>query len=377
MIRRKMPQKSFVKKSSLLSEDMYSHNRSRLAKVDELFDKVLSAVNVEDWRSSDRVVMQKNLDKITVLVNKIFNIDMNLSLDVKATKPKSVAYTTYTEDVINVFESQVQEIIIDQKFGYSFIELKKVDVAFELVALQKFLKIGTITSKDGQSFKFEGRHMTSILLHEIGHNVFIPFYFDQDNDKNYRVKIGNAKPIIIYKDFLEYKEISTMKKLIATILYVTGMVSVIASAGMSSVLFAAASLLGGAAALGTSRVILSKDKSYAKEYMRNERNANTLPFQYGYVREILEETIFIQRLIVMDASFKGTYTQYKKLDNKYWSNGGYQSIITKDIIGMIDTEISNPNTSDKDRKLLKEVKENYRRRIKLLQAEIEIEGAEV
>lgn len=377
MIRRKMPQKSFVKKSSLLSEDMYSHNRSRLVKVDELFDRVLSAVNVDDWRSSDRVVMQKNLDKITVLVNKIFNIDMNLSLDVKATKPKSVAYTAYTEDVINVFESQVQEIIIDQKFGYSFIELKKVDVAFELVALQKFLKIGTITSKDGQSFKFEGRHMTSILLHEIGHNVFIPFYFDQDNDKNYRVKIGNAKPIIIYKDFLEYKEISAMKKLVATILYVTGMVSVIASAGMSSVLFAAASLLGGAAALGTSRVILSKDKSYAKEYMRNERNANTLPFQYGYVREILEETIFIQRLIVMDASFKGTYAQYKKLDNKYWSNGGYQSIITKDIIGMIDTEISNPNTSDKDRKLLKEVKENYKRRIKLLQAEIEIEGADV
>ena len=111
--------------------------------------------------------------------------------------------------------------------------------------------------------------------------------------------------------------------------------------------------------------------------MRNERNANTLPFQYGYVREILEETIFIQRLIVMDASFKGTYAQYKKLDNKYWSNGGYQSIITKDIIGMIDTEINNPNTSDKDRKLLKEVKENYKRRIKLLQAEIEIEGADV
>lgn len=54
--------------------------------------------------------------------------------------------------------------------------------------------------------------MLSILLHEIGHNVFVPFYFDQDNDKNYRIKIGNSKPIIVYKDFLEYRKLNVMEK---------------------------------------------------------------------------------------------------------------------------------------------------------------------
>lgn len=218
--------------------------------------------------------------------------------------------------------------------------------------------------------------MLSILLHEIGHNVFIPFYFDQDNDKNYRFKIGNGKPIIIYKDFLEYRSLSTMEKVVSIILTYIGAVGLVAAIAGLGLL---ASLVGigiGVTALAGSVKIASLDKTYAKDYMRNERNANTLPFQYGYIKEMLEETAMIQKLIV-DGSFNGVFREFKKMDAKYWSNGGYQSIITKDIMGMLNTELSNPNNGERERKMLKDIKDFYVREIKLIQAEMEIEPADV
>lgn len=56
---------------------------------------------------------------------------------------------------------------------------------------------------------------------------------------------------------------------------------------------------------------------------------------------------------------------------------GYQSIITKDIIGMINAELNNPNNGERERKMLKDVKDFYVREIKLIQAEMEIEPADV
>lgn len=354
----KMKQKSFIPKTAVLNEDMYLSNRKKLEKVEKLFDEALALVDVENWRRSDRAGIQKIFDKISVIINKKFNVEMRLAIDVKAPKPNAVAYTIYTEDVANVIKSQVEEIIVDEKFGYSFIELKKIDVAFELVSIKEFLRLGTFTTKNGYSYKFEGRHMLSILLHEIGHNVFVPFYFDQDNDKNYRIKIGNSKPIIVYKDFLEYRKLNVMEKILSIVL-----ASVIA-VGVSVTSFTG------------STKIASLDKSFAREYMRNERNANTLPFQYGYVREMLEETAMIQKLMV-EGYFNGVYKEFKKLDAKYWSNGGYQSIITKDIIGMINAELNNPNNGERERKMLKDVKDFYVREIRLIQAEMEIETADV
>lgn len=353
----RMKQKSFIPKTSVLNEDMYLSNRKKLEKVERLFDEALALVDAKNWRRSDRAGIQKIFDKISVIINKKFNVEMRLVLDVKAPKPSSIAYTVYTEDVLNILRSQVEEIVINEKTGYSFIEVKKIDVSFELVALKDFLKLGTFTTKNGHSFKFEGRHMLSILLHEIGHNVFIPFYFDQDNDKNYRFKIGNGKPIIIYKDFLEYRSLSTMEKVVSIILTYIGAVGLVT-------------------ALAGSVKIASLDKTYAKDYMRNERNANTLPFQYGYIKEMLEETAMIQKLIV-DGSFNGVFREFKKMDAKYWSNGGYQSIITKDIMGMLNTELSNPNNGERERKMLKDIKDFYVREIKLIQAEMEIEPADV
>ena len=372
----RIKQKSFIPKSAVLNEDMYLSNRKKLEKVEVLFDEALALVDAKNWRRSDRAGIQKIFDKISVIINKKFNVEMRLVLDVKAPKPSSIAYTVYTEDVLNILRSQVEEIIVNEKTGYSFIEVKKIDVSFELVALKDFLKLGTLTTKNGHSFKFEGRHMLSILLHEIGHNVFIPFYFDQDNDKNYRFKIGNGKPIIIYKDFLEYRSLSTMEKVVSIILTYIGAVGLVAATAGLGLLASLAGVGVGVAALAGSVKIASLDKTYAKDYMRNERNANTLPFQYGYIREMLEETAMIQKLIV-DGSFNGVYKEFKKTDAKYWSNGGYQSIITKDIIGMLNTELSNPNNGEREKKMLKDIKDFYVREIKLIQAEMEIEPADV
>lgn len=367
-----MKQKSFVPSKTLLNEDMYTANRQKLKTVENLFDQALALIDKDNWRRSDRAGIQKLFDKISVIINKKFNVEMRLMLDVKAAKTSSVAYTVYTEDVADIIKSQVEEIVIDEKYGYHFIEAKKIDVSFELVALSGFLNLGEITNKNGYSYKFEGRHMVSVLLHEIGHNVFIPFYFDQDNDKNYRVKIGKQKPIIIYKDFLKYKELSAGMRFLAATLSLISVVALgVASAGVLPATFFASLGISAASAI-LSHAIAKSDKTFAKDYMRNERNANTLPFQYGYVKEILEETLMIQKLIV-DGEFSGLYKNFQKMDKSFWTNGGYQSIITKDIMGMINTELSNPNTNEKDKALLKKAKETYLREIKLLQAEVAID----
>lgn len=372
----RMKQKSFIPKSAVLNEDMYLSNRKKLEKVERLFDEALALVDTENWRRSDRAGIQKIFDKISVIINKKFNVEMRLTLDVKAAKPNAVAYTIYTEDVANVIKSQVEEIIVDEKYGYSFIELKKIDVAFELVSIKEFLRLGTFTTKNGYSYKFEGRHMLSILLHEIGHNVFVPFYFDQDNDKNYRIKIGNSQPIIVYKDFLQYKQLNVMEKILSIVLAYVGVISLCVAVAGLGILASVVAVGVSVASFTGSTKIASLDKSFAREYMRNERNANTLPFQYGYVREMLEETAIIQKLMV-EGYFNGVYREFKKLDSKYWSNGGYQSIITKDIIGMINAELNNPNNGERERKMLKDVKDFYIREIKLIQAEMEIEPADV
>ena len=218
--------------------------------------------------------------------------------------------------------------------------------------------------------------MLSILLHEIGHNVFVPFYFDQDNDKNYRIKIGNSKPIIVYKDFLEYRKLNVMEKILSIVLAYVGVISLCVAVAGLGILASVIAVGVSVASFTGSTKIASLDKSFAREYMRNERNANTLPFQYGYVREMLEETAMIQKLMV-EGYFNGVYKEFKKLDAKYWSNGGYQSIITKDIIGMINAELNNPNNGERERKMLKDVKDFYVREIKLIQAEMEIETADV
>lgn len=371
-----MKQKNFVPSKTLLNEDMYTVNRQKLKTVENLFDQALALIDKDNWRRSDRAGIQKIFDKISVIINKKFNVEMRLMIDVKAFKVSSVAYTVYTEDVADIIKSQVEEIVIDEKYGYHFIEAKKIDVGFELVALSGFLKLGEITNKNGYSYKFEGRHMVSILLHEIGHNVFIPFYFDQDNDKNYRVKIGNQKPIIIYKDFLKFKGMRTSVKFLAATLSLISIVAIgVAAASIMTIsLFFTSFGISTAAGVLSDRIIKAEEKSASKikDHMRNERNANTLPFQYGYVKEILEETVMIQKLIV-EGDFSGLYKNFQKMDKSVWSNGGYQSIITKDIMGMINTELSNPNTNEKDKALLKKAKETYLREIKLLQAEVAID----
>lgn len=371
-----MKQKSFVPSKTLLNEDMYTANRQKLKTVENLFDQALLLINRDNWRRSDRAGIQKIFDKISVIVNKKFNVEMRLMLDVKAAKASSVAYTVYTEDVADVIKSQVEEIVIDAKYGYHFIEAKKIDVSFELVSLTGLLNLGEITNENGYSYKFEGRHMVSILLHEIGHNVFIPFYFDQDNDKNYRVKIGNQKPIIIYKNFLKFRNMRASIKFLA---YTLSLISIV-TIGIAIVSITTTAIFFTSLGISTATAVLSdkitraerKSAKKTKDYMRNERNANTLPFQYGYVKEILEETVMIQKLIV-DGEFSGLYKKFQKMDKSFWTNGGYQSIITKDIMGMINTELNNPNTNEKDKALLKKAKETYLREIKLLQAEVAID----
>src|SRR5699024_11946304 len=110
------------------------------------------------------------------------------------------AYTKYTSNIVEVVDSRVKEIMINKETGYHFIKVRKIKVAFEHMALHlmKYPELRRDSKRDTPNIDFTGRHVISILLHEIGHNVFIPFYFNQKNDDVYEVRLGKGKPIIIH-----------------------------------------------------------------------------------------------------------------------------------------------------------------------------------
>lgn len=323
-----------------LNEDIFLGNASELHKVDGLFQDLLDLVELEE-----RGISKKNksyadniLKEIKVIIDKMFNINMSLSIDYKVKSPSSVAYTVFSKDIIKVFESKVKEILISKETGYNFIKLRKLNVAFENVALAYFKYPEELSRHKIKAnlVKFEGRHLTEILLHEIGHNVFISYYVKNNNGGRvfkFDTNVFNMKPVTVY-DNMSPRVLDALVLSLVTIWL---------------------SAIG----LSFSAFFIINDRFGSNNYMRIEGTANNLVVQYGYSKELYDTSVAI------NAIFTGNGNLFNRIiDRITWGIYGYQGIIMSDVYAMLQTELRNPNNSPKDIEHIEEVLEYYRKQRK-------------
>ena len=190
-----------------------------------------------------------------------------------------------------------------------------------------------------------GRALTSILLHELGHNVFMYFRFNNDKGTGrYTFQLKDKPKIIVYKD--KFKDHKKMLLYVFILLYLT-LPSFILKNIVLNVISAEINNLN---------------------YMRVEQNANTLPFQYGYGKEIFENTIRI-KWIQDGLSFFDMKSVLQALNLEHRS---YQSIITRDVIDMINEEKKNTNNDPEAKEYLDSLKKEFLKDIKLIQTDMGI-----
>lgn len=343
-----------------LYEDIYigKANTTQLNKIDNYFEDLIDLISINDGLRRNKKEASMIMRKIKIIVDKMFNINIDLEIDYFPTI-RYFAYTIRGQEIVNIIESQVKEIIINKDTGYHLIEVKKFLVRFESIALM-YLKYPETLSKgsidklpNGAKRPLTGRDLTSILLHEIGHNIFVPFEFNQKNDGVYEFKVDNAKPIIVYED--KFPSFYTFAVFATSI--IMPLVMVMGYLGTTFLTF----------------VIFAKaiDKIDKNNYMVQEKNANTLPFQYGYGEEILYITLKTKWITDSFRSPIARVVDNFKRKLKL-SKRDYEAIITRDILKMIDDELKNPNNDKEQIEYLIRVRKKYQEDIKDLQAELGI-----
>ena len=344
-----------------LTEDMFTggKNSPQLRQIDSYFDEIVDLIDEEHGLSKDKGKVNQLLRKIKTICDKMFNIDLDIQVEYNRPEMQNLAYTYFNEDTIELINSEIKHIVINKETGYHMINRRYVNMFFENQGLRylKFLNLSQVKSNSNKDIPdlvdLNGRHLTSILLHELGHHVFFPFYFDQKNDGSYEIQIGDQEPFIVHEDEFNFEGINTTISVLALI---ASMVSL----SMGFLTFGIATSI-------LSRIISGKINF--DNYMRNEKNANTLSFQYGYIEELFDDTIRIKWIQDGTKLFN-----IKDRFRKIFKRGGneYQSVITADLLKLLDKELQNSNNTKEQIRYLEKMKEKYLENTKNLQAEIAV-----
>lgn len=304
---------------SVLNENFYWEHKKDLSEVDNLFQKILDMSTELGIPFNQRKEALSIFKEIQKIVGSIFNIKLKLALDFEREQPINLAYTIPTKESINEVYSDLETIVIKKEEGYSYIKLKEVYVFFESIAFGLFSHPESFKSRGIDIPVLTGRNMTAILLHEIGHNVFLVYSY---NPKGKELKFYNTdnwkeeKPFILdpETDVID-SELRNVQigAILAPITFFTSLTIAVLSASSSN-------------------------------YLRQEKYANTLPIQYGYAEEVYVNAVFIHKLF-------NDNTWYKKiLDKINWNLKGYQYFIKKGLIRTLTNESKDPNNSSYQRK---------------------------
>ena len=344
-----------------LREDMFTggKNSSQLRQIDSYFDEIVDLIDYDEGLSKNKGKANQLLRKIKAICDKMFNIDLDIQIDYNRPTVHNIAYTYFNEDTIELINSEIKHIVINKETGYHMINKRYVNMFFENQGLRylKYLKLSHVRSNSRKEIpdleEFKGRHLTSILLHELGHHVFFPFYFDQKNDGSYEIQVGDHEPFIVHEDKFNVKGVNVT---IAVLAYISAVVAI--SMGFVALGYAAVILFS-----------MTSNNIQMSDYMRNEKNANTLPFQYGYVEELFDDTVRIKWIQDGNKLFN-IGDKFRKIFKRGGSE--YQSVITADLLKILDKEIKNSNNTKEQIRYLEKMKEKYLENTKNLQAEIAV-----
>lgn len=306
---------------SILHENMYSVKD--LEKIDNAFDEILDkcAVIENPSRTSKKKyvltnmdILDKNLTIVEKTVKKIFNIDLNIEIDTKTAKLEYFACIYITNEDIKNVKKNVKEIIEDEKFGLHYIKVKKADMMFQA---QSFFYVKDFNSER----HLNGRHLTAILLHEIGHKIYLKLAYNKNAEGDYLLSINDSKE----KSF-KVKDNNKSKKLVeVAVAAVALFLSYLALTVMSYV-----------------QAIFN-----TKEYTRVESYSDRLAIQYGYGKEIY------QFFLTIELWSKGRLTTDKSFFLRKLLDADY--IRRKEMKNNIIKEINNGNNTKEQIRMLKEI----------------------
>lgn len=275
-------------------------NNPLLKQVDACFDRLLASIilyksEIDGKTHIDETGFWENLDKefykIEDLIGKIFDIKFNFYVDTtnQTCWPSFIACTEITSRDMREISSK----ILEDGAGYHFYKLKKVKIWME----KSFFDLSKMTG-------FNGRHLTSILLHEIGHHVFLKVNVDIERKKSQQEVTVNEL------------------KLVSSIFMITLVLLPI-----------------GLAIYALAYQLAKYETLNSLKYVNTESNCDSVAVKYGYSKEIYE--IF--------SYCAGPSNKEKEKFN--WSLYRLERIYE-----MTEKEINDPTNSPKNIKVLKEMK---------------------
>ncbi|QPI17056.1 hypothetical protein [Staphylococcus phage vB_StaM_SA1] len=359
-----------INKIMNINEDAFNFgkNTSLLREIDEEFKTLIDSYDPDksDFDLIDNsgiTEIEKNISKIT---KKLFNANMKLKFIEADEKGKdkfrvnSVAYTLVShEQVKNIIEG-ITKIVVEEKNGIYYSRPRDIEVFMELSAIRYFIEMKRNAKKVAYT-RFNERMCTSVLLHEIGHNLFLPIEINvvtQGQTPVFELKYKDNKPVQFqYTKDIEtdtsrnYKAAGPM--IIAMTILVTALTSL---TGLLPL------VVGASVFTSLSLSMSDTERTKKMNYNLSERSANQLPALYGYSVDMVGFYDIIFNAFKMKSENKKGKTILGKIFRKLMYPTrmfirDYRDYPTDSIETMIKTlkfEISNPNNSKKVKDELKQ-----------------------
>jgi len=263
-----------------------------------------SIVKYQRMNPNDKYIIRE-MKEMERCFNKAFNINVHFLFDTEDyNKVRYGACIFITDTDAKEVEKKIETIIETKEEGYHFIKIKECKVQVQ-EAIFYFIKNNNLNA----------RHLTAILLHEIGHKVFLQLNTKIEGNY-YKVRIGSY--------------------VLCTLEITAGIIAL----PKLITLLVAVPLLGylNLGALGN---VLS-----SKEYSKTESNCDNMAIMYGYGKEIYE--VFVKFELI-----GSKYLATKRNFIRNLTNTDYQrrQLMIKNIIN----EINNPENTESERKELKKI----------------------
>jgi hypothetical protein len=233
----------------LLLESIYRN--SDLEKIDILFDSIMG-----EYRkgSIDKNTMKKRLDEIGKIVKRVFNL--KTTVFISRSGRKNIEFGMLIIFPVDEFTKEVEHAIETDRDGFKITDLDcETEIHIEEAYIRK-------ASENGLT----GRHMTSTLLHEVGHKIYLKEQevLDDKKDKEGRILglLGKAAAAPMVSAF--FIPLSKKIKLLILAIYF--------SAGF-----------------------LTSLRNSFHFYNKSEMMSDRIPTRYGYAKEFYECMNFLER----------------------------------------------------------------------------------
>jgi hypothetical protein len=228
-----------------------TYRNADLDKIDILFDSIMG-----EYRkgSIDKNAIRKRLDEIGKLVKRVFNLKTTILIS--RSGRRNIEFGMLIIFPVDEFTKEVEHAIETDKDGFKITDL---DCETEIHIEEAFIRKA---SENGLT----GKHMTSTLLHEVGHKIYLKEQeiLDDKKDKEDRIlgMLGKAAAPPAVVAF--FAPLSIKFKLLALAIYF--------SAGF-----------------------LTSLRNNFHFYNKSEMLSDRIPTRYGYAKEFYECMNFLER----------------------------------------------------------------------------------